>query len=222
MKINNILSVLLVAFMLAACASAVQTAAPTKTRMLAPTAIWTITSTPAVSPTPNPTLEPAIKFDEGVSQVPIGSYIFIEIRTYGICSTECNCAPGPVRPLYEIDSSGVLWTDLFDLDQMLTKPIVGFFGFGDWQDHLYGIDSLPYRIPPYDAAIVHSVDDKGIAVMEYFGKTFYIKPGQSWKNTGTEKREPPVGCRFDYGSTLTNYGLLSRTQIRFGDPTNHE
>jgi hypothetical protein len=169
-----------------------------------------------------PTLEPATKFDEGVSQVPNGYFIFIEIRTYSICSSECQCAPGPVRQLYDVDSSGVLWTDLFNLDQILTKPIIGFFGFGDWRDQLYVIDSLPYRIPPYDAAIVHSIDDKGIVVMEYYGKTFYIKPSESWTNNGKQKREPPIGCIIDYGSTLTNYGLLSRTKIQLGDPYSHK
>jgi hypothetical protein len=171
---------------------------------------------------PDATLEPAIKFEEGLSQIPTGYFIFIEIKSYSTCSEECHCAPAPVRRLYDMDPSGVLWTDLFDLDNILTRPIIGFFGFGDWQDQLYVIDSLPYKVPPYDAAIVHSVDDKGVAIMEYYGKTFYIKPGQSWTNAGNEKREPPAGCSIDYGSTLTNHGLLSRTKIRFGDPNNHE
>jgi hypothetical protein len=171
---------------------------------------------------PTPTLEPATNFEKGISQVPKGYYIFIELRNREECSSECQCAPAPVRMLYDIDSSGVLWTDLFNLNEALTKPIVGFFGFGNWRDQLYVIDSLPYKVPPYDAATVYSIDDKGVAIMEYFGKTFYIKPGQSWTNEGNEKREPPAGCSIDYGTTLTNHGLLSRAEIQLGDPYNHK
>lgn len=169
-----------------------------------------------------PSLEPAIIFENGISQVPVGYFVFLEISTYSYCSTECNCAPGPVRILYNYSSSGELWTDLFDLNNILEKPIVGLFGFGDWHDQLYVIDKLPYKIPPYDAAAVYNVNAEGVAIMEYMGKSFYIKPGQSWTNDGNEKRESPVGCSIAYGSKLTNYGLLTRDKIHFGDPNYHE
>jgi hypothetical protein len=221
MKIKDMIPVLLVAFILAACAPAVQTAFPTETRPLTPTAILTGTPPPTVTPTPNPTLEPAINFEKGLSQVPIGYLVFIELRGYSTCSEECNCAPAPVRMLYKFTASGELWTDLFDFDKIMSQPIVGFFGYGDWQDQLYGMDTLPFKVPPYDDATVYSVDDKGVAIMETHGETFYIKPGQTWTNSGTEKREPPVGCSISYGSTLTNYGLLPRSKIRFGDPYYH-
>ena len=202
---------------LASCYPA--TIIPTTNQIVPPETATPLTETPIPS---LPTLEPAIHFNEGVSQIPTGYFIFLEIRTYSICSSECHCAPGPVRQLYDLDSSGVLWTDLFNFDQILTQPIIGFFGFGDWQDQLYVIDGLPYKMPPYDAIIVHSIDAKGVVVMEYYGKTFYIKPGESWTNNGKQKREPPVGCSIDYGSTLTNYGLLSRAKIQFGDPYSHK
>jgi hypothetical protein len=170
-----------------------------------------------------PTLEPAVNFEKGISKVPKGYYIFIELRGSSVCSPECQCAPAPVRIQYNFTSSGELWTDLHDLPVILasSSPIVGFFGYGDWQDNLYVIEALPFKVRPDGDVTVYSIDVQGTAIVEVHGGTYFIRPGQSWTDSGDIKQEPPAGCHVSYSTRLSNYGLLSRTQIRFGDPSTH-
>ena len=166
-----------------------------------------------------PTLEPAANFEKGISQVPKGYYIFIEFSYRDVCSTECQCAPGPVKPSYNFTTSGELVTDQENIIPALSTPIVGFFGYDPTaRDRLYVIDTLPYKTPPYDEVTIYSVDSQGTATMEVDSKTYFIKPGQSWTDSGVLKREPPTGCHISYTTRLSNYGLLTKAQIRFGVP----
>jgi hypothetical protein len=171
--------------------------------------------------TPIPPLKPAYNFEKGISQVPEGYYVFIELTGYTNYSSACNKAPAPVRVLYDITAEGDLWTDLFNLPEALASPIVGFLGYGDFQNELQVIDSLPYTVRPYGEATVYSVDDQGVATIEIQGKTYFFEPGQSWSMRGAQS-EPPLGCRVTYGSRLTNYGLLPRSRIHFGSAYSHQ
>ena len=166
-----------------------------------------------------PTLEPAVNFEKGISQVPKGFYIFIELSHRDECSPECQCAPGPVKPSYNFTTSGELVTDQENIIPALSTPIVGFFGYDRRaKDRLYVIDTMPYKTPPYDEFTIYSVDAQGTATMEVDGKTYFIRPGQSWTDSGDMKREPPAGCHISYSTRLSNYGLLPQAQIRFGVP----
>jgi hypothetical protein len=124
----------------------------------------------ACSAIENRTLEPAINFSKGVSQVPQGYYVFIEIANHSIYSPECQRAPAPVRQLYDFTSSGELWTDLYNLPTAPSSPMVGFFGYGDWHENLYVMETLPFTVPPYGEATVYSVNAEGIAVVEIHGE----------------------------------------------------
>jgi hypothetical protein len=178
------------------------------------------------SSTPStPSLERAANFEKGISRIPERYYLFLEFRSRSVCSDECNCAPEAPAPLYEITSAGELWIER-DLEGFPTSssPIVGFFVFNDWGGRVYAMDTLPFTLQPGIApsdtiiATVYSVDAEGTAVVEVYGETYFIKPGQAWTDSGDMRREPPAGCHISYSTSLTNFGLFSETQIRFGNP----
>jgi hypothetical protein len=164
-----------------------------------------------------PTLESAINFEKGISQIPKGYYIFIEFSGSSVCSDECNCAPGPVKPQYQFTSSGELVTDQPDIIPALPTPIVGFFGDGGISggDRLYVIDKLPYKPFPEGMFTIYSIDAQGIATVGIGDRTYFIRPGQAWTDNGDVKQEPPAGCHMTYSSRLSNYGLLPAAKIRF-------
>lgn len=244
MKTKTLLTAIVLFIVLAAC---VPLSAPVATGTPEPTATATpIPATPTLIPT-IPPLEPAIDFEKGISNIPEGYYIFLEYFGRSECSNECNCAPTEARaPLYEITSAGELWieSDLLgvdsagkswirkDLESILTlsDPVAGFFVYDD--DSSIGqvqvVDPLPFTLIPFtftaDApavATVYSVEADGTAIVEVYGETYFIKPGQSWTESGDWSREPPAGCRISYSDRLTNFGLFSKTQIRFGYPNPH-
>lgn len=174
---------------------------------------------------PTPSLERAVDYEKGISNIPEGYYIFLEFRTSSVCSDECHCpvveAPAP---LYEFTSAGELWIerDLQDFPT-LSSPIAGFFVVNDWGGHVYVVDALPFTLEPGDTTIatVYSVASDGTAVVEVFGETYFIKPGQAWTDSSEIRQEPPAGCRVSYSTSLANFGLFSETQIRFGNPYQH-
>ena len=168
---------------------------------------------------PTPTLEIAINFEEGLAQVPDGYYLFIEFYGRSTYSAECNIAPGPPAPPRYNFTDGELVTSQPNITPELSSPIVGLFGFSSNPPNmLYVIDRLPYKAPPHDPFItIYSVDAQGIATVEIAGRTYLIKPDQSWTDGGDVKREPPAGCHVAYASRLSNYGLLPKAQIRFVD-----
>jgi hypothetical protein len=227
MKTKSLLAAIVLSIVLAACV-------PMATGTPEPIATATPTSIPAT-----PSLERAVDFEKGISNIPEGYYLFLEYFGRSACSGECNCpvveAPAP---LYEITSSGELWIERDlgvtptgeswirkDLEGRLTlsSPIAGFFVFNDWGGGVYVMDTLPFTLTPGDTAIaaVYSVDAEGTAVVEIFGETYFIKPGQSWTDSGDVRQEPPKGCHVSYSTRVTNFGLYPQTQIRFGYPGLH-
>jgi hypothetical protein len=230
MKAKPLLTAIVLSIVLAAC---VLLSTPAGTT-LEPTATTT------------PSLEPAIDFEKGISNIPEGYYIFLEFFGRSKCSDECNCAPEARAPLYEITPAGELWiissligvtstgaswigNDLEDRST-LSSPIAGFFVYDD--DSSMGqvqvVAPLPFTVTPFtftrDApaiATIYSIEADGTAVVEVYGKTYFIKPGQSWTESGDWSREPPSGCRMSYSDRLTNLGLFAKTQVRFGYPDQH-
>jgi hypothetical protein len=167
---------------------------------------------------PTPTLEPAINFEKGISQIPKGYYVFIELRHREECSSECQCAPeAPAQSRYNLTASNELVTDQENIIPALSSPIVGFFGSDRRaKGMLYVIDTLPYQIPPYDWVRFYNVDAQGVVTVELVDKTYFIKPGQSWVDGGDVMHEPPDGCHVTYSTSLSNHGLLPQAQIQFG------
>lgn len=172
----------------------------------------------------NASLERAVNFEKGISNIPEDSYLFLEFRADSACSDECHCAPAPRAPLYEITSAGELWIEN-SLEGFPTSssPIVGFFVFNDWGERVYVMDTLPFTLKPGDTSIatVYSVDAEGTAVVEVYGETYFIEPGQSWTDSGDVWQPPPLGCHISYSKNLANFGLFSQTQIRFDNPDLH-
>jgi hypothetical protein len=193
-------------------------------------------STATVAPIlATPSLERAVNFEKGISKIPEGYYMFIELRGRSVCSDECNCAPEARPPLYEFTSAGELWIEVDlgvtstgeswierDLEgrPTLSSPIVGFFVDDDDSGlgQVHVVNTLPFTLEPGDTSIatIYSVEADGTAVVEVYGEIYFIKPGQSWTDSGDWRREPPPECHISYSKSLTNFGLYSQMQIRFG------
>lgn len=181
-----------------------------------------------------PTLERAVDFEKGVSNIPEDQFFFFEYRSRSDCSVECHCAAAEApAPIYEITPDGELWIERelgFNLtgepwlvtdaqgDQSLSGPIMGFFVMNEWGGQIHVVDALPFSAIPSDTTIatVYSVDADGTAIMEIFGETYYLKPGQSWTDSGEVQQGVPLGCHTSYSTSVTNYGLFSLSQLRFG------
>jgi hypothetical protein len=191
----------------------------------------------ACAPTPLvPSLERAVNFEKGISKIPQGNYLFLEFRSKSVCSNECNCAPeAPAAPLYEITPAGELWIERdlgltstgqswletgSDGRPSLYSPILGFFVFNAWGGRIYVMDILPFTLRPGDTtmATVYNIDAQGTAVVEVYGETYFIKPGQSWIDSGDRWQEPPAGCHVSYNTSLVNLGLFSQSKIHFAYP----
>lgn len=165
-----------------------------------------------------PSLERADNFEQGISKIPEGYSLFLVFDARSVCSDECNCAPEAPAPLYEFTSEGELWIKALDGFPVSSSPIVGFFAFSNWGGGVYVMDTLPFTLAPGDSTIatVYRVDAEGTAVVEVYGETYFIQPGQAWTDSGDVQQESPPGCYISYSTSLTNFGLFPQAQIRFG------
>lgn len=183
-----------------------------------------------------PTLERAVDFEKGVYKIPEDQFIFLEYRNRSDCSVECHCAAVEApAPLYEITPEGELWIERelgFNLTgepwlktdsqgvQSLSGPIMGFFVMNEWGGQISVMDTLPYSAIPADTTIatVYSIDADGTAIVEIFSETYSLKPGQAWADSDDIPQGSPLGCHISYSTSLTNLGLFSLSQLRFGFP----
>ncbi|MBI5841756.1 MAG: hypothetical protein HZB19_16830 [Chloroflexi bacterium] len=184
-----------------------------------PVAATDIIDAPLSDP-PTPALEPAENYASGVSQIPTGMYLFVELSTYDERSEQCQCpAVEPPKWVYKWSSSSELCIEEYFYNLYFPDPtsivsstsVLGLFGYGRWQEVLSAINTLPYNeyyIP------IYSADSDGVIVIGLQGKEYFLKPGQSWVDSGRFKREPPAGCSISYVNKLTNYGLLNRQRIQ--------
>jgi hypothetical protein len=165
-------------------------------------------------------LKLAVAYEKGLSQVPAGYYIFIELGGWTVYSDKCQRAPGPAARGYEFTSSGELISFLPVNFPAASSPIVGFFGYGgeSGRDMLYVIDKLPYQMRLDSRFTIYSVDAQGVATVGVDSLTYYIQPGQAWTDGGKLDQSPPAGCRVTYSTSLTNHGLLPQAQIKLGSP----
>jgi hypothetical protein len=170
-----------------------------------------------------PTLVPALGFVEGVAEIPPGQYLFVEFYSSTGCSGSGNCpcpAPGPVRPAYSY-SSGVLHLAMLDDRQLpadwtpedLPPNTVGFFGVGEFNAHIYTITSFPYESDG-KTVVIYNVDSQEKIAAKVFGSTYFFNPGQSWVENTKDRQGMPWGCYMTYTSRVTNYGFLTKEQLR--------
>jgi hypothetical protein len=192
-----------------------------------PSATTQATDIPAAMATisipPTPDLEPAENYADGTSDIPAGMIVFVELYTSSDCSWQCQCpVVEPPRQIYEWSSPGnlctldeYLYNSYFLTSTSTISPtaIAGLFGYGRWHEKLSAINAFPYEeyyIPIYGA------NADGSIVVGLQGKKYFLKPGQSWTDSGTYKDEPPAGCSKSYMDRLTNYGFVKREDIRLG------
>jgi hypothetical protein len=167
-----------------------------------------------------PTVELATTFEEGKSEIPTGFYLFVEflVLYYGEASPSVECEGATM-----IDFPTYAWngTTLSTIEKLNgVGSTLGFFGFGQSNSGamgggasttLYNIDSLPYRLPSYDAITLHSVERSGAIVIEIWAKTFFLEPGRQWIHIAED--DPNPGCHRISTYTFTNHGLLNESQL---------
>lgn len=178
-------------------------------------------SATAFPATPAPTQTPFTDYSVGALDVPPGRFLFIEYTPNSTCSPECNCpVVEPPRNLYEFTGDGCLWMDpeAFRggqvLDELMDAGLTGLYGYGQWREGIYPISSLPYSAPPYDVLQIYSIRSDGSVIVSIQERVMLLLPGETWSNSSLSMWESPPGCTKRYDSRLTNYGFLSREQIR--------
>ncbi len=187
-----------------------------------PTTAPTLAST-STPPTTTLTLQPAVKYTEGLSEIPPGQFLFVEYWVTTSGTGQCDGAAMIDFPGY-LFSSGTLDAPNVDLGRgrrnSLTS-VIGLFGMGESRAGAMGggissrldvIDTLPYALVSNKEAIIHSVDAQGTIVAEITGETFFIKPGQSWLRQN--EVDPSPQCHQVTTARLTNYGFLDKDQVQ--------
>lgn len=179
----------------------------------------TLTPTPLNVP-PTPTLRPAVDFVQGINQVPAGKVLFVEY--WRVSDGSGNC-PGAVMidfPGYSF-SAGQLdaYTGISSPTGKLDAGIIGLLGDGDTNrgamgggisSGLYAIQSLPYPIE-HHLGTIYSVYQQGEIVVDIWGQTFWLEPGQSWVlQVGGD---PSSECHTITTYRFTNYGFLDNDNV---------
>jgi hypothetical protein len=174
---------------------------------------------------PAPTLPPAPDFVEGLSEIPEGKHLFVEYWQASDGESSSGTCPNAAMidfPTYSYNS-GVLDTSGLDLGRgirNLAPPPMGFFGYGESRhgamgggvsSQLHTIEALPYVTPPYEQAVIHSVDAQGAIVAEIQGNTYLIEPGRSWIRR--VENDPTPECHTITTYRLINYGLLDNDPV---------
>lgn len=186
-----------------------------------------LTDTPAnlvpsqTLPPPSPTLRPASDYVEGINEVPLGKYLFVEYWRIWDGSGNCQDAAMIDFPGYDY-SSGELYayTGISDQPDEQATSIIGFIGDGDRNQGAMGggirselgmIQSLPHIIK-YQLGTIYSVYRQGAIVVEIWGQTYWLEPGQSWVQQVEE--DPSSECHKVTTYRFTNYGFLDKDQVQ--------
>ncbi|PKO16173.1 MAG: hypothetical protein CVU39_09100 [Chloroflexi bacterium HGW-Chloroflexi-10] len=170
---------------------------------------------------PSPTLRPATDFVEGINEVPVDKYLFVEYWRTWDGSGNCTDAAMIDFPGYDY-SSGELYafSGISDQPDEHATNIIGFIGDGDRNQGAMGggisselsmIQSLPYTIK-YQLGTIFSVYRQGAIVVELWGQTIWLEPGQSWVQQVEE--DPSSECHRVTTYRFTNYGFLDREQVQ--------
>jgi hypothetical protein len=170
---------------------------------------------------PSPTLRPATDFAEGINEVPLGKYLFVEYWRIWDGSGNCPDAAMIDFPGYDY-SSGELYayTGISDQPGELTTSIIGFIGDGDSNQGAMGggisselgvIQSLPYIID-HQLGTIYSVYRQGEIVVDIWAQTYWLEPGQSWVQQAED--DPSSECHTVTTYRFTNYGFLDKDQVQ--------
>jgi hypothetical protein len=62
--------------------------------------------------------------------------------------------------------------------------------------------------------VIYNVDAQSKIAAEVFGSTYFFKPGQSWVENIKDRQNMPWGCTMTYTSRVTNYGFLTKEQLK--------
>ncbi len=86
-----------------------------------------------------------------------------------------------------------------------------------------GVSDTPFQSPR--GVKILRFDADGTCAIEYKGQNITLKPGESWSNETSEIRERPsysnttrvVRANITSNDTITNYGVISKSNVTFGD-----
>jgi hypothetical protein len=172
-------------------------------------------------PPPSPTLRPATDFIEGINEIPLGKYLFVEYWRIWDGSGNCPNAAMIDFPGYDY-SSGILdaWSGISNQSGEPAASIIGFIGDGDNNRGAMGggissqlgvIQSLP-NIIEHQLGTIYSVYRQGEIVVDIWGHAYWLEPGQSWVQQVED--DPSSECHTVTTYRFTNYGFLDKEQVQ--------
>ena len=193
-------------------------------------------ASPVPPATPTQSVRAVTDFDSGISEIPPEQLIFVLVKNHSSGSGSCDFPVVEQSPLAFKVSSRILTIDSAGSSSWLsdenlvpvTQPEIvglGYFGFYTSRDYslggginnaLYLLDQLPYSVSSF-SLVIYSVLKDGSIVAGVKDQVYQFEPGQSWVEVSTINNDSQPDCRITSTLSITNYGLLQSSDIKFED-----
>jgi len=100
---------------------------------------------------------------------------------------------------------------------------LGFFGYHSSSDYslgggihneIYYIDGLTYEVPSL-SFVIYSVLNDGTMVAGVGDQVYQFEANQSWIEVSSHREERQPDCQITSSFSITNYGFLNRSDVKF-------
>jgi hypothetical protein len=186
--------------------------------------------------TPTQAVSPATDYVVGFSELPPDKLLFVLVKSESSGSGICDFPVVEQGLLSFRYASGTLeislqgsatWLTGSHLTDVRQPEIIGlgFFGYlasndysvgGGTHNEIYYIDELPYAVPSL-SFVIHSVLKDGTIVAGVRDQVYQFEPNQSWREVSSHREEKQPDCQIKSTFSITNYGYLKRSDVKFVD-----
>jgi hypothetical protein len=191
-----------------------------------------VRTTPPATPTQS--VSPATDYVVGFSELPPDKILFVlansESTGAGLCDFPV-VEQGLLAFRYssstlEISLQGsATWLTGSHLMDVHQPEIIGlgFFGYHSSSDYslgggihneIYYIDGLTYEVPSL-SFVVYSVLNDGTMVAGVGDQVYQFEANQSWIEVSSHREERQPDCQITSSFSITNYGFLNRSDVKF-------
>lgn len=186
--------------------------------------------------TPTQSVSPATDYVVGFSELPPDKFLFVLAKSESTGSGLCDFpvveqgllafryASGALEISLEGSATWLTGSHLMDVHQPEITGL-GFFGYhsssdsslgGGTHNEIYYIDEMTYEVPSLSFAI-YSVLKDGTMVAGVRDQVYQFEPNQSWREVSSHRDERQPDCQITSTFSITNYGFLKRSDVKFVD-----
>jgi hypothetical protein len=186
------------------------------------------------SATPTQSVSPATDYVVGFSELPSDKFLFVLAKSESAGSGICDFPPveqgllafryasGTLEISLEGSATWLTGSQLMDVHQPEMIGL-GFFGYhtssdyslgGGIHNEIYYIDQLTYEVPSL-SFVIYSVLKDGTMVAGVRDQVYQFEPNQSWREVSSHREERHPDCQITSTFSITNYGFLKRSDVKF-------